>query len=96
MEYLKYFNDFATNGKTIFYNYEGFFTTSCPRDPSDTIFTETNTMKSMPEWKSSNCMMYLNDKLYMRLPNNPFTVFDPESLQLKIKETETITRILVS
>lgn len=39
--------------------------------------------------------MYLNDKLYMRLPEHPFAVFDPETLQMDLKETEAITRTLV-
>jgi hypothetical protein len=70
----------ATNGKTIYYNYEGILTTSCPKDPSDTIFTYTDNREKVPEWKSLNPMMYLNDKLYMRLPEHPFVVFDPETL----------------
>jgi len=96
MEYSKYFNDSATNGKTIFYNYEGLLTTSCPRDSSDTIFTETNNMETMPEWEHLKCIMYLNDKIYLKLPNNPFTVFNAESLKIDINETETITRTIVS
>ncbi len=36
-------------------------------------------------------MMCLNNKLFMNLPNNPFTVFDTETLEMDVKESEAIT-----
>jgi hypothetical protein len=60
------------------------------------MFIYTDNREKMPEWKSYNPMMYLNGKLYMRLPDHPFAVFDPETLEMDLNETEAITKTLVS